>query len=157
MPLLPPTVLRSNSTPTATADSPSSPVQSLNQLRADYATAGTFDDRFDVVLKIAETRTADAVRLLQELFRTEPNKDLRVELINGLIGMEGCKDERLAFLSLGIARDQPPEVREAAIDGLVDLEDQRALELLRALSNDQDPAIARLARDSAALVERMLQ
>lgn len=147
----------SNTTSATEANPAPDQARLLTQLKANYAAAGSFDDRFDVVLKIAEARSGDSVRLLEELFRQEKDKDLRVELINGLMGLASCKEERLTFLKLGLAREQPAEVREAAIDGLVDLEDQRALDLVRGLSNDPDPAIAKLARDSAALMEKMLQ
>jgi HEAT repeat protein len=80
-----------------------------------------------------------------------------VELINALIGVNGCKEERLRFLKLGVGADQPFEVREAAMDGLVDLEDPRALALLKGLSDDPDQKVRALARQSHDLLEQMLK
>jgi hypothetical protein len=147
----------SNSVPAADTNRSPEQIKLLAQYKVEYAAAASFDDRFDVVLKIAEAKTADSVVLLEQLFREEKDKDLRVELINGLMGMDSCKEERMAFLKLGISREQPPEVREAAVDGLVDLAESRALEVLRGLCSDADPAIARLAKESVTLMEKMLQ
>lgn len=122
-----------------------------------YRSATGFDDRFEAAIQIGQVGTPEAVLALARLFREERDKDLRVELVNALIGIGGCKEERLEFLKLALPPEQPAEVREAAIDGLVDLEDARALPLLRGLFDDPDPAIRTLARQSHELVEAMLQ
>jgi hypothetical protein len=131
--------------------------QQVAALRGQYRSAKAFDDRFELAVRLGETRTSEAVKVLEQLFREEPDKDLRVELINALMGFNHCKDERLRFLKLGLGSDQPAEVREAAIDGLVDLEDARALPLLQGLFNDPDQKISSLARQSHELAEGLLK
>jgi hypothetical protein len=126
-------------------------------LKQEYRTAKTFDDRFEVAVRIGESGTAEAVTSLEELFRDEPDKELRVELINALIGLSGAKEERLRFLQRALAPSQPAEVREAAMDGLVDLEDARALPLLQGMCNDPEPKLQDLARQLHALAEKMVK
>jgi hypothetical protein len=133
------------------------PAQRVAALQGQYRAAQAFDDRFEAAIRLGEVGTAEAVAGLEELFRAEPNKELRVELINALIGIGGCKEERLRFLKLGVGADQPFEVREAAMDGLVDLEDARALALLKGLSEDPDEKVRALARQSRDLLEQMLK
>ena len=131
--------------------------QQMATLQKRYSAAQGFDDRFEVAGQIGETANAEAVAALEQLFRQEPDKDLRVELINAMIGITCCKDERLRFLTQGLSPDQPTEVREAAIDGLVDLEDARALTLLQGLFKDPDEKIRELAQHSHSLVQEMVK
>jgi hypothetical protein len=146
------------SNPPAAGSLPDSePARRAATLAQEYRAAPAFDDRFAAALRIGELGTADAVTTLEQLFRQETDKDLKVELVNALMGISGCKDERLRFLRLGIGADQAPGVREAAIDGLVDLEDARALALLDGLRDDPDLNIRTLATQSRQLVEQMLK
>jgi hypothetical protein len=135
----------------------SEPGQRLAALAQTFAAAREFDDRFEAALQIGQVGTPEAVLTLAKLFGVERDKEIKVELINALIGMSGCKEERLQFLKLGLTADQPGEVREAAIDGLVDLEDGRSLPLLEGLLADPDQNIRTLARQSRELVEKMLK
>jgi hypothetical protein len=148
--------LTTNSPPAGSAPDPE-PARRLAALTQTFAAAREFDDRFEAALQIGQVGSPEAVVALTRLFREERDKEMRVELINALIGISGCKEERLQLLRLGLASDQPGEVREAAIDGLVDLEDARALPLLEGLFEDPDQSIRTLARQSRALVEKMLK
>ncbi len=133
------------------------PAQRVAALQGQYRAAREFDDRFEAALRLGQVGTPEAVVALEDLFRNEPVKELRVELINALIGISGCKEERLRLLKLGVAADQPFEVREAALDGLVDLEDARALALLKGLSDDPDEKVRALARQNRDLLDSMLK
>jgi hypothetical protein len=152
----PPPVSPPPASNTTHAAASSETAQVLASLGKEYRAAKGFDDRFEAAVRIGEVRNAESVLLLEQLFREEPDKDLRVELINALIGLRDCKDERLRLLTLGAAADQPTEVKEAAIDGLVDLVDTRALSLLQGLFQDPDPKIQALARQSRELAEKMV-
>jgi hypothetical protein len=151
-----PAVSSPTNTPVA-PDGTSAPAQQVAALKGQFGKATTFDDRFDLALQIGAVGTAEAVATLEQLFREERDKDLRVELINALMGMTGCKDERLRFLQAGLLPDQPLEVREAAMDGLVDLQDARALPLLAGLLNDPNPKIQALARHLHDLAEKIVK
>jgi HEAT repeat protein len=91
------------------------------------------------------------------LFRAEKDRELRTELINALIDISGCKDEKLSLLRLGIATDQAGDTREAAIDGLIDLEDERALPLLQELTADPDEKVRAVAKHALALATELLK
>ena len=133
------------------------PTRSVAEITRDFRMATNFDDRFEAALALGHVGTPEAVTALERLFRQEQDQELKVELVNALMGISGAKDERLRFLTLGIDGAQPPRVREAAIDGLVDLEDPRALPLLQSLFGDSDKNIRTLARQSHALAEQMLK
>ena len=151
------TTVSSPANTAAAPDAASAPAQQVAVLTGQFRKATAFDDRFDLALQIGAAGTAEAVAALEQLFHEEKDKDLRVELINALMGMTGCKDERLRFLQAGLLPDQPVEVREAAMDGLVDLEDARALPLLAGLLNDPNPKIQALARHLHDLAEKIVK
>ena len=131
--------------------------QRLATLEKKYQAAQSFDDRFDVVLAIGKVGNAEAVQMLEQLFRTEKNSEVRTELINALIDIGGCKDEKLALLRQGIAADQAADTREAALDGLVDLVDARALALLKELTTDPNEQVRSVAQQNYALLTEMLK
>ena len=151
-----PPAAASNVAPVTIAATPAQ-IQELATLSQQYGAATAFDDRFDLLTEIRLVGTAESVKSLERLFRTEKDGALREELINALIGIGGCKDEKLVLLRLGIAADQPPPVREAAIDGLVDLEDARALPLLKELSADANDQVRTVAKQAHALLTEMLK
>ncbi|MBI5385278.1 MAG: HEAT repeat domain-containing protein [Verrucomicrobia bacterium] len=144
---------------TIAAPSASTPeqIQRVATLAQKYAAVTVFDDRFEVALQIAEVGGPEAVKTLETLFRTETDTALREELINALINIGDCKDEKLSLLRLGIAADQPASVREVAIDGLIDQQDERALALLKGLLNDRDEQIRALAQHAVELAEEMVK
>jgi hypothetical protein len=154
-PAAPPAVTTNAASADPPADASAGP--SLGALTREFQAAASFDDRFDAALRIGALGTAEAITTLEQLFRQEKDQELRVELINALIGCSGFKTERLRFLKLGVDRDQPAEVREAAIDGLVDLQDASALPVLEALFTDPDAAVAALARQSHELLRKILE
>lgn len=131
--------------------------QRVATLQTAYQAAGGFDDRFDVINEISEVNSVAAVEILEQLFRAETSAELREELINGLIPIGGCKNEKLRFLRLGIAANQPAAVREAAMDGLVDLEDARALPLLKELMADPDEKVRSVAKHNFELLTEMVK
>ena len=141
---------------TASAATPEQ-IQRLATLKTTYQAAQSFDDRFDVVIAIGKVGNAAAIQMLEQLFRTEKNHELRTELINALIEIGDCKDEKLSLLRLGITADQAPATREAAMDGLVDLDDARSLPLLKELATDPDEQIRTVAQQNLALLTEMLK
>ena len=142
--------------PSASAATPEQ-IQRLASLEKSYVAAGSFDDRFDVALAIGKAGGSEAVKTLERLFRAEKDSGLRTELINALIGISECKEERLSLLRLGIAADQAAETREAAIDGLIDLEDARALPLLKEMSTDPNEQVRTVAKHALGLLTELLK
>ncbi len=147
-----------------TAGDPASPraatpqqIQHLATLEKNYFAASSFDDRFDVALAIGKTGTAEAVKTLEKLFRVEKDSELRTELINALIDIGECKEEKMDLLRLGIAAEQAAETREAAIDGLIDLVDPRGLPILKEMTNDPNEQVRAVAKHALALLTELLK
>jgi hypothetical protein len=105
-------------------------VRPLPVLEKDYASATNRDSRLDIMMDIAETPGAESVRALTRLFEIETDGDLKVDLLDSLLGMEGFKEEKLIMLTMGARQGLPQEVRQSAIDGLIDLDDPRVFPVL---------------------------
>jgi hypothetical protein len=122
-------------------------------LEKDYATATNRDTRLDIMMDIAEIPGAESVKALTRLFEAETDLDLKVDLLDSLLGIEGFKDEKLIMLTMGARQGLPSEVRQSAIDGLIDLEDPRAVPILNGLLNDPDPEIREGAKDALEILQ----
>jgi HEAT repeat protein len=128
-------------------------IKPLPVLERDYASTTNQETRLDIIMDVAETATAESIRTLTRLFALETDPELKVDLVDSLLGIDGFKDEKLAMLTLGIRQGLPNEVRQSAIDGLIDLEDQRVVPLLNGLLNDPDEEIREAAQDALELVQ----
>jgi hypothetical protein len=128
-------------------------VKPLPVLERDYLATTNRDTRLDLMMDITETPTSESVKALARLFQAETDTDLKVDLIDSLLGIDGFRDEKLAMLSLAVKAGLPKEVRESAIDGLIDLEDTRSISLLNGLLNDPDPEIRESAQDAIELLQ----
>jgi len=125
----------------------------LPVLEKDYTATTNRDQRLDIMMDIAETPGAEAVKVLTRLFEAESDLDLKVDLLDSLLGIEGFKDEKLIMLTLGARQALPSEVRQSAIDGLIDLDDQRVIPILNGLLNDPDAEIREAAKDAIEMLQ----
>lgn len=121
-----------------------------------YLEAKTQDARMDVVNALGEVISGETVKSLARLFTLEKDKDLQVDLVDALQGITGFKEEKLVFLATGIKPGLDRDVRQAAIDGLIDLEDRRSIAVLQALLNDDDEVIVQAAKDAIKILESPL-
>jgi hypothetical protein len=125
----------------------------LPVMEKEYFTATNRDVRLDLMMDIADTSSADAVKTLTRLFEAETDADLKVDLLDSLLGIEGFKEEKLIMLTLGARQGLPTEVRQSAIDGLIDLDDQRVIPVLNGLLNDPDEEIREGAKDALEMLQ----
>jgi len=128
-------------------------VKPLPVLEKDYASATNRDARLDIMMDIAETPGAEAVRALTRLFEVETDGDLKVDLLDSLLGIDGFKEEKLIMLTMGARQGLPQEVRQSAIDGLIDLDYSRVIPVLNGLLNDSDPEIREGAQDALEMLQ----
>jgi len=139
-----------------TVTAPAVPVEApktLPEMEKAYLSTTNRDTRLDLMMDIAEVPTADSVKSLTRLFESENDPDMKVDLIDSLLGIDGFKDEKLIMLTMAIRQGLPNDVRESAIDGLIDLEDARAIALLNGLLNDPDTQIRESAQDAIELLQ----
>jgi hypothetical protein len=125
----------------------------LPVLEKNYLTTTNRDDRLDIMMDITDWPGPEAVRTLTRLFQSETDPDLKVDLLDSLLGIEGQVEEKLAMLTLGTQKGLPTEVRQSAIDGLIDLDDQRIIPVLNGLLNDPDEEIREGAKDALEMMQ----
>jgi hypothetical protein len=125
----------------------------LPVLEKNYLATTNRDDRLDIMMDISDWPGPESVRVLTRLFQAETDNDLKVDLLDSLLGIEGHVEAKLAMLTLGTQKGLPTEVRQAAIDGLIDLDDQRVIPILNGLLNDPDEEIREGAKDALEMMQ----
>ena len=125
----------------------------LPVLESNYAATTNRDTRLDIMMDIAETPGAETVRTLARLLETETDTDLKVDLIDSLLGIEGHTEEKLAMLTQGARSGLPKEVRLSAVDGLIELNDPRTVAVFNGMLNDPDEEIREAAKDALEMIQ----
>ena len=139
--------------PVQATNDPDLEVKPLPVLEKQYTATTNRDDRLDIMMDIAESPGAEAVKTLTRLFEAETDPDLKVDLLDSLLGIEGFKDEKLIMLTMGSRQGLPDDVRQSAIDGLIDLDDQRVIPVLNGLLNDPNEEIRESAKDAIEMLQ----
>lgn len=127
----------------------------LPVLEKDYATATNRDVRLDIMMDIAEMPGPESVKALTRLFEAETDTDLKVDLLDSLLGIEGFKEEKLVMLRMGAQQGLATEIRQSAIDGLIDLDDQRVIPVLNGMFTDPDEEIREGAKDALEMIQSL--
>ena len=125
----------------------------LPVMEKEYFTSTNRDVRLDLMMDIADASSAESVKTLTRLFEAETDTDLKVDLLDSLLGIEGFKEEKLIMLTLGARQGLPNEVRQSAIDGLIDLDDRRVIPVLNGLLNDPEEEIREAAKDALEMIQ----
>ena len=129
------------------------PAKPLAVLEKEYAATTNRDERLDLMMDISDLPGPEAVRALTRLFQIETDNDLKVDLLDSLLGIEGQIEEKHKLLTLGTAKGLTGEVRQSAIDGLIDLDDPRVIPVLNSLLNDPDEEIRESAKDALEMLQ----
>ena len=90
---------------------------------------------------------------LRMLLEAETDTDLKVDLIDSLLGIEGHTEEKLAMLTQGARSGLPKEVRLSAVDGLIELNDPRTVAVFNGMLNDPDEEIREAAKDALEMLQ----
>lgn len=125
----------------------------LPELITDYASTTNRDERLDLMMDIADLPGPESIRALTQLFEAETDAELKVDLLDSLLGIEGFPEEKLKMLTSGTKQGLPSDVRQSAIDGLIDLDDQRVIPVLNGLLNDPDEEIRESAKDALEMLQ----
>jgi HEAT repeat protein len=133
------------------------PATQIAHFEAEYLTNADFSARAELIYKISDVGTPEAIPALGRIFASENDTELKTEVLSLLADIDNQDDQKLAILSAAVGADQPKDVREAAIDALTDLESpQRGLPILQSLSNDPDAEIRDAVKDAVALVQSLM-
>lgn len=128
-----------------------------DEVKADPATlaqrfrsAAESEDRSVIVGELWALDTPAAVETIRQLFLSEKEQDVKVDMVTGLTESESprTRESRLALIASALAPNQPKDVREVAAQVLVEIEDPRVINLLQQYSQDPDPEIREAMRDA---------
>ena len=125
-------------------------------LEKDYMATTDFAGKIEMLYKISDLATGNAVDTLSRLFFQEKDADMKIQIIDAIGDIEGFKEKKLALLTSAVKTDQPQDVRESAINTLGDIEDARAIPILQSLLNDPDEDIRTNAEDTMKLLQDTL-
>ena len=125
-------------------------------LEKDYMATTDFAGKIEMLYKISDLATGNAVDTLSRLFFQEKDADMKIQIIDAIGDIEGFKEKKLALLTSAVKTDQPQDVRESAINTLGDIEDARAIPILQSLLNDPDEDIRTDAEDTMKLLQDAL-
>ena len=128
-------------------------MQQLSSWEATYNANPEFTQRVELIYKITDTETPEAIVTLGRLFHVEKDPDLKTEIVDSLADIDGLDDRKLAILTAAAGADQPKDVRESAIDGLGELQPKFALPILQALASDPDEEIRDQAKDQIEMLQ----
>src|SRR6266404_5057545 len=129
-------------------DSPAESAAELKQYEADYQNTSDFQKRVVIIYNLSSVDSPDTIDTIGRLFLNEKDKELKVELVNSLLDIDGQNDKKLAILSNAVRGDQPKDVRLQGIDGMGDTEDKRAIQILQGMLTDADEDVKEAAQDT---------
>ncbi|MDB6172206.1 MAG: hypothetical protein JWL59_1517 [Chthoniobacteraceae bacterium] len=131
---------------TKPADLPENPFE-LERLY--YSGGTTLTTRIQIIRTLGNTATAGSVDLLCRLFKGEKRFETKTTILEvaGDLDKELHRERILTLLTDALGSKQPRTVREIALIALADLEDPRAVALLRSVQFDPDLVLRKVAAD----------
>jgi HEAT repeat protein len=94
--------------------------------------------------------TPAAVETIRQLFLTERELDVKIDIVAGLSDSKKpeTREGRFALVVSALAPGQPKDVRELAAQMLIDFDDPRAISLLQQFAQDADPDMREAAAEA---------
>jgi hypothetical protein len=108
------------------------------------------DKRGELVDELWGLDSPAAVETLRQLFLTERELDVKVNIVAGLSDSKKpeTREGRFGLVVSALAPGQPKDVRELAAQMLVDFDDPRAVSLLQQFAQDADPDMREAAQEA---------
>lgn len=120
-----------------------------------YQTNTEYAAKIEAIFRIADAGGSSSLAALGRLFTTEKDVELKAEILQSLGDIQGFDEQKTALLTAGAGADQPRQVRQAAIDGLTNIDPKYALPLLQAMTTDADEEIRESAKDAIQIVQAL--
>jgi hypothetical protein len=119
-------------------------------LAKEYRATADVDKRGELVEALWSLDTPAAVNTLRQLFLTEPEVDVKVDILAGLADSKKAetREGRFGLVVTALAPGQPKDIRELAAQMLVDFDDPRAVGLLQQYTQDADPDMREAAKEA---------
>jgi hypothetical protein len=148
VPTPPPEAFAPTSPPVADEETQAQLAAEVKQLESDYQNTTDFQKHVVIIYSLSSNESTDTIDAVSRLFLGEKDQELRIEMINSLTDIQDQNDKKLAILSSALQADQPKEVRLAAVDGMGDVQDNRAIQVLQGFVNDPDEDVRDAAHDT---------
>ena len=129
-------------------ESPEALAAQVKGFETDYANTADFQKRVVIIYNLSSVDSPDTIDAIGRLFLSEKDKELKIELVNSLLDIDGQNDKKLAILSTAVRGDQPKDVRLEGINGMGDTEDKRAIQVLQGMLTDPDEDVKEAAQDT---------
>jgi hypothetical protein len=125
---------------------PSDPAALAKEFRATTEP----DRRGELVDTLWSLDTAAAVETIRQLFLTEREIDVKMDMIAGLSDSKKpeTREARFGLVVAALTPGQPKDIRELAAQMLIDFDDPRAVGLLQQFSQDADPDMREAAKEA---------
>jgi HEAT repeat protein len=123
------------------------------QVEAAYRNSTDVMKKFDAIDELIDLGNAPALQTIARIFQAEKSPELQIELIDAVRFFEGENQYKMQIFGSGIRSNYPLEIRQAAIDGLIDLDDKAAIPILRGLLNDPNEEIRDAAHDAIEFLQ----
>jgi hypothetical protein len=133
-------------------------IKQAAELRQAYYSDKEFLPRVETIYSLADASTPQSREVLRQIFFTETDVELRVEMVSALAFVDS---EDLMYsapiLQEALRPTQPRELREAALDTIQGLNDSRAIALLLPALTDPDPELVETASDTLEYLQEVLR
>jgi hypothetical protein len=130
--------------------------QKASSLEKAYHEAPDVRQKTDIVYRLGDMGSPEAILALGRIFETEGDAELKENLLTALWVVDGYDKEKIPIYAMAVQANQPEEVRKEAIDGLGDLEVVEAIPVLQSLINDPNKEISEAAKDAIETVRSSL-
>jgi HEAT repeat protein len=124
--------------------------QQSSSLEQAYREASENKKKRNLAYKLAEVGTKAAVESLGRLFESEPEPELKEEILSALWLVDGSDKEKIVIYAKAVRPEHSMGVRLEAIDGLGDIDDPEAKTVLQSVANDPSEEIRDAVTDALA-------
>jgi hypothetical protein len=127
-------------------DVSSDPAEILKEFRATT----DVDRKGELVEALWSLDSPGAVEALRQLFLTERDQDVKIDMIAGISDSKKpeTREGRFGLVVSALAPGQPKDVRELAAQMLIEFDDPRAIGLLQQFTQDADPEMREAAKEA---------
>lgn len=133
-------------------------VQQAAKLQQEYRLEKEYLPRVEIIYRLADASTPQSRGALSQLFFSERDPDLRVQMVTALPFVDaGDINLSLPILQEALKPGQPRELREAGLDAIQSLNDPQTLPLLLPLLNDPDEELRETVTTTAEYYKEVLQ
>lgn len=133
-------------------------LKEATELLREYQTDTEYLSRVETIYKLADASSPQSRAILSQLFFSEKNLELRVQMVNALPFVDS-EDLGLSLplLQEATKAQQPRELRAAGLDTIHTLNDPRTLPALLPMLNDPDEELRKSAAETVQYYQEVLK